>query len=239
MSGTLYGVGVGPGDPENMTYKAVKCIIDADVIAVPCKNKDDSVAYKIAAGLVKDLDKKPLLEIDMPMTKDKIKLEEAFKAGADMIEQCLKAGKNVAFVILGDPCIYGTYIYIYKEIERRGYNTAIINGITSFCAVSARLNDSLSEKDEMLHIIPASYEIHDALRLPGSKILMKAGKQMKAVKEELRAYISECEKSNKTVSVKMVENCSMANERVFECVEDIPEDSGYFSIIIVKEHLKQ
>ncbi len=232
MSGTLYGVGVGPGNPENLTYLAVKTINAADIIAVPKENKKDSIAYKIAAGAYGSIDSKNFIEVDMPMTKDKEVLKNSYIAAADLIAKELDAGKSVAFLNLGDPCIYGTYIYIHKEVASRGYDTKIINGIPSFCAVAARLNDSISEKDEMVHIVPSSYDIHDALRMPGTKILMKAGRQMKTVKEAIKAYMA---KTNKKVSAQMVDNCPLENERVYEGPDNIPEDSSYFSIIMVRE----
>lgn len=73
--------------------------------------------------------------------------------------------------------MYSTYIYIHKRICDLGYDTEIVSGIASFCAVSARLNTGLVEKAEPLHVIPASYQIEDAMKLPGTKVLMKAGKK--------------------------------------------------------------
>lgn len=102
-----------------------------------------------------------------------------------------------------------------------------MSGITSFCAVAARLNMGLVEKAEPLHVIPASYQIEDALQLPGTKVLMKAGKKMARVKEELR---------NRNESAVMIENCGMENEKIYRSVEEIPEDAGYYSLIIVKEN---
>ena len=109
----------------------------------------------------------------------------------------------------------------------QGYETEIVCGITSFCAVSARLNTGLVEKAEPLHVIPASYQIEDALKLPGTKVLMKAGKKMKDVKAELLAQGAEA---------MMIENCGMPDEKIYRTVEEIPEDAGYYSLIIIKEN---
>lgn len=83
----------------------------------------------------------------------------------------------------------------------------------------------LVEKAEPLHVIPASYQISDALKLSGTKVLMKAGKKMKDVKEELRAS------GAKAV---MIENCGMPGEKIYRGVEEIPDTAGYYSLIIVK-----
>lgn len=225
MNGKLYGIGVGPGDPELLTLKALRVIQESEIIAVPGNVPEESVAYQIVLGAYEGLKDKEMLAIPMPMTKDAKLLEESHEAGTKMIRDQLDAGKDVAFLTLGDPTVYSTYIYVHYRIEALGYDTEIISGITSFCAVSARLNMGLVEKAEPLHVIPASYQISDALKLSGTKVLMKAGKKMKDVKEELRAS------GAKAV---MIENCGMPGEKIYRGVEEIPDTAGYYSLIIVK-----
>lgn len=224
----LYGIGVGPGDPELLTLKALRIIQESDVVAVPGEVAEDSIAYQIVKGACPELDKKELLAVPMPMVKDKKILEENHDAAAKQIEQLLDQGKQIAFLTLGDPTVYSTYIYVHKRVKAHGYETEIISGITSFCAVSARLNIGLVEKAEMLHVVPASYQIEDALKLPGTKVLMKAGRKMKDVKAQLL---------DMRVPAVMIENCGMENEKIYETVEEIPEEAGYYSLIIAKEKL--
>lgn len=227
MSGKLYGVGVGPGDPELLTLKALRLIREADVIAVPGNTPKDSVAYKIVKGAYPQLDEKEMMAIPMPMTKDREKLEKAHAEGTEMVKEALDQGQKVVFLTLGDPTVYSTYMYVHKRIQEMGYETEIVSGITSFCAVAARLNMSLVEKAEPLHVIPASYQIEDALKLPGTKVLMKAGKKMKEVKAQVKALNEEAV---------MIENCGMPAEKIYRSAEEIPEDAGYYSLIIVKDH---
>lgn len=229
MSGRLYGIGVGPGDPELLTLKALRLIKECEVIAVPGKVAAESVAYEIVKGAYPQLDEKILVPVEMPMTKDPQILEENHKKAAELVESFLKEEKNVAFLTLGDPTVYSTYLYVHKRILQRGCEAEIISGIPSFCASAARLNIGLAEQKESLHIIPASYraeEIERFLTLPGTKVLMKSGKKMGKVKESIL-------KSGQQAV--MVENCGMQGEKIYHSAEEIPEQAGYYSLIIVKE----
>ena len=230
MQGKLYGVGVGPGDPELLTLKALRLIKENEVIAVPGKDIQASVAYQIVKGAYEELDEKTLIPVAMPMTKDPQVLKANHDKAADQVESYLKEGKNVVFLTLGDTTVYSTYLYVHKRILERGYEAEIVSGITSFCAVAARLNMGLVEADQPLHVIPATYkaqEMDEILKLPGTKVLMKTGKKMKQVKESI-------EKSGQKAV--MMENCGMPSEKIYRSVEEIPEDSGYYSLIIVKEN---
>lgn len=230
MKAKLTGVGVGPGDPELLTLKALRVIKESDVIAVPGENPTETVAYRIVVQAYPQLAQKELLPIDMPMTKDRERLEASHEKGAAQITEALERGRSVAFLTLGDPTVYSTYLYVHRRVEAAGYPVGIVSGITSFCAVAARLNMGLVEKAEPLHVIPASYQIEDSLKLPGTKVLMKAGRQMAKVRTLLQENGAEAV---------MIENCGMENERIFRSAGEIPDDAGYYSLIIVKEKAKE
>ena len=226
MKGIAYGVGVGPGDPELMTLKAIRLIRENDVIAVPGTEPKDSVAYKIAVQAVPELADKELIAIDMPMVKDRQKIEENHKKGAKIIEEYLDQGKNVVYITLGDSTIYCTFTYLQPYREADGYEVQLVNGIPSFCAAAARLNIPLVEWNEPLHVIPAVHKLEDKLNLDGNYVLMKSASHMKEVKELLRQT---------GLDVQAVENCSMKTEKTYRSLEEIPDDAGYFSLIIAKE----
>lgn len=226
MRGKLTGIGVGPGDPKLLTIKALEAVKASDAVAVPGENPKDSVAYQIVIQIYPELADKVLLPVSMPMTKDPVKLEENHEKGAQAVRRLLDEGKNVVFLTLGDPTVYSTYLYVHKKVEAAGYETEIISGITSFCAVAARLNIGLVEKAQQLHVIPASYQIREALELPGTKVLMKAGRKMEQVRELLLQRDDE---------VVMIENCGMPEEKIYYGAEEIPREAGYYSLIIVKE----
>lgn len=227
MNPIFYGVGVGPGDPELLTIKALRMMREADILAVPGRDRDSSLAYRIALGADRSLADKECLCIPMPMTKDANKLDESHAAGAQRICEQLAAGKNVAFLTLGDPTVYSTYLYLQKRVKQAGYRTQIISGIASFLAAAAAFDIGLVEQRDQLHIIPSTYGVEQALELSGTKVLMKAGKQMGAVKAAV---------SQAADDIYMIENCGMENERMIYGAQELPDDAGYYSLIIVKEN---
>jgi len=227
MRGVAYGVGVGPGDPELMSLKAVRLIRENDVIAVPGKTPKEAVAYRIAAAAVPELEQKELVSVYMPMVRDRALIDEEHRKGAKLIESFLDQGKNVVYLTLGDPTVYCTFSYLQHILETDGYQVELVPGITSFCAAAARLNLPLAEWDEPLHIMPAVHRTNDPLDQPGTYVLMKSASHMQEIKELLRRSGRE---------VQAVENCSMETEKIYHKLEDIPDDAGYFSLIIAREH---
>ena len=226
--GKLWGVGGGPGDSELMTLKAVRLVNQCDVIVVP-DSKKRNVAFEIAKGAVPEIEEKEILKVHMPMIRDKEKLANAHFEAADVIGRKLDQGKSLVFLTLGDPTVYSTYYYVHKNVEKMGYECEIVPGITSFCAAAARMGVSLSEGGDGLYIMPGSYEnMEKGLEVPGTKVIMKSGKSIGNVKEILV-------ENKDRFSTMMIENCGMADEKVYGNAEEIDEDAGYFSLIIVKE----
>jgi precorrin-2/cobalt-factor-2 C20-methyltransferase len=231
MNGTLYGVGIGPGDAELITLKAIRVIKESSVIAVPKSGDGERVAMNIAKQVV-TLDKKELIELDMPMTKDQEMLHFSHDTAADTIIEYLKRGHDVAFLTLGDPSIYSTYIYVHRIVKEKGYKAEIIPGVPSFCAVSAKLGEALVETSQPLHILPGSYgNLREGLELSGTKVFMKSGKAF----GEVKAALTELDLLE---NAKMVENCGLENERIYDSLSDAESKAGYFTIIVVKDNGK-
>ena len=226
--GTLYGVGIGPGDPELLTLKAIRVLRDCPVIAAPRTASGEMLALDIARQAV-DFGGKTILPMDLPMERDKARLRAAHEAAADQAEAYLRQGQDVAMLNLGDVSIYATFGYLQEILEQRGFATAMVPGVPSFCAVAARLNIGLTEMNKPLHIVPAGGgPLAETLDLPGTKILMKSGRQIPRVVETLRSH--GC--LNKAA---MVQNCGLPDETVYRNLEDVPDSAGYFATIIVKE----
>lgn len=226
MAGRFDLAGVGPGDPELMTLKAVKIIRNCQVLVLPAESKEKCVAYQIVRRAIPEIEDKTTVCLVMPMTKDKDRLEKSHREGTQKVAEVLDAGKDAAFLTLGDPTVYATSMYIHQRIAGMRYRTSIVSGVPSFCAAAAKLGVSLGEKQEQIHIIPASYDVEAAIQLPGTKILMKAGKKMPVVRQ--------CVKEHHGWAA-MVENCGMAEEHLWINAEDMPEHPGYYTLVIVKD----
>ena len=226
MKGKIYGVGVGPGDPELMSLKAVRLIRENNVIAVPGKEPKESVVYRIAAASVPEIAEKELVGIHMPMLRDRKLIEEEHRKGAAALEKLLDRGENIVYLTLGDPTVYCTFSYLQHILEADGYPVELVPGVPSFCAAAARLNLPLAEWDEPIHIIPAVHRTDSKLDLPGTYVLMKSASHMAEIKKLLT-------ESGRDVSA--VENCSMESEKIYRSADEIPDDAGYFSLIVAKE----
>ena len=223
--GILYGVSVGPGDPELLTYKAVRTIREADVVAVPNIGHKRQTAYDICEEHLKG---KELLDCSTPMTKDRSVVSAAYETIADELCQLLDAGKSVAYLCLGDIAIYSTYIYIHDIVVARGYEAQIIPGVTSFSACAAKLGIALCEGSERLLIAPVmASDVDDVLDAPANKVFMKSGAAVHDLRDKLEAR-GELDRAS------MVANCGLPDEKVFERFADIGDDGDYFSVVIVK-----
>lgn len=223
--GILYGVGVGPGDPELLTLKAQRILREADVIAVPDKGAGEKTALTIIGSLAEG---KPLLYCSAPMTRDPAQLEAAYGENAKQIAALLDEGKMVAFITLGDPSIYSTYLYTHRKVLAMGYEAKLVPGVPSFCAVAAALGDGLCEGSDRLLIVPASHrDVDDCLTLDANYIFMKAGREIGRLRDTLAEH-------GLLDQAAMVENCGMETERIFPQFAGAPLDSGYFSVVVVK-----
>ena len=135
-AGTLYGVSVGPGDPELMTVKAVRVIREADVVALPDAGGTELTAASIAGGLLQG---KERLLCPTPMSRDRDAVRAAHEATADQICALLDGGKAVAYLCLGDISLYSSFSYVCDVVRGRGYATQVVPGVTSLSAAAATL----------------------------------------------------------------------------------------------------
>ena len=226
--GTLYGVSIGPGEPELITLKAMNIISNSRYIATPHTGTGDSLALSIVSQAI-DLSDKEIMKLEFPMTKDKDILAKSHEEAASAIADVLDTGNDVAMLNLGDVTIYSTFAYTMDKLLEKDYNVEVIPGVTSFCASASKLKIGLTTMNEpFLHIIPATgIDLREALQMPGSKVLMKIGKSMPKLIEVLKEL-------NLEDNVYAVENCGLENEKIYNNLDEFDGKMGYFTIVIVK-----
>ena len=227
-TGVFYGVSVGPGDPELLTLKAQRILRECDLIAAPQTRNGRHLALDIVSGILGA--EKPVLPLPFPMDEDKTRQADADAAAADAIALELEKGRTVAMVTLGDASIYSSCARVAGLLAGRGYRTGIVPGVASFCAAAAALGVSLTDGDKPVHILPGGVEQDAALSLPGTKVLLKSGRQLPKVLGTL-ARLGLLEKSM------AVKNCGLPGEdRCPDLSRRAPgPDAGYFVTVIVKE----
>ena len=153
MKSTLYGIGVGPGDKELLTVKAVRAIENSDVVVAPSAMEGgESIALETAKEYIKEGTEVVIKHFPMGRKNRIEKAKEAY----DFIEEKLKEGKNVSFLTIGDPYVYSTYIQMLKHMEERGFHVETVPGITSFCAAASLVDRTLVVGDNPLMILPAT-----------------------------------------------------------------------------------
>ena len=222
--GKFFGIGVGPGDPELLTLKAVSLIESSKVLAVPKTKDSKNVALDIVSMAI-DIRKKEILYLNFPMVKDKSILKVSHEENASKIADLLNKGIDVAFLTLGDVSIYSTFSYVHSIIEEMGYDTEICAGVPSFCAVAAKLKISLTSMKKPLHIIPAMHgDVEKCFELDGTKVFMKAGRSVKTIAKSAE---------NKGLSVLGISDCGMDSEIQVTDFEN--DEFGYFTTVVVKE----
>ena len=229
-NGILYGIGVGPGEPELMTLKALRIIRSCNVIILPATSKEACYAYKIVYEVCPEIEEKILLCMPFPMIQDEEELELAHEKNYHEIENYLCEGKNVGMLTIGDPSVYSTYLYMHHRAVEAGFQAVMISGVPSFCASACRLGISLGEKNEEIHIIPASYDVEEALKYSGTCIYMKSGKHLK----ELLAGLREQQEKGRKLRAYGVANCGMENEQVYQGLDELERAEGYLITVIVK-----
>ena len=203
--GILYGVGVGPGDPELLTLKAVRVLKACPVVAAPRTREGRTLALDIARGAM-DLTGKVLLFLDFAMSRSERTLADT----------------------LGDVSVYSSFCYVMDLVRAAGYETVMIPGVPSFCASAAALGRSLTEMNEPLHILPAGghLSLPEALALPGTKVLMKAGRQ-------LPQAVAELERQGLAGTSALVMNCGLPDQQLCPTLHEYQGQTGYFATLLV------
>ena len=236
INGTLYGIGVGPGDPELLTLKAVKILRQVDVVFAAASTKNSySLAAEIASPhLKKDV---PVARLDFPMTPDKKRLNTAWKANAGKVAGALRKGKDVAFITLGDPMIYSTFGYIMRTVKETCPDIPIkvVPGITSYQAGAAAAGRVLAEGEESFTVISGALGARELKKVIGDTqnvVMLKVYKNYREILDALNSL----DLAGGSV---LVSRCGLDEEKIVENLKDCPDlVPPYLSLLLVKKEIQ-
>lgn len=232
--GTLYGIGIGPGDPDLITIRGARYLSRCRHVVVPKASESaESTALRIVRKhLHPDAE---IHETVFPMTTLKDRLAARWREAAMFVESFLSRGEDVCFPTLGDPLLYSTYIYLVRALRsiQPGAHIVTIPGVTAFSAAAAAAGFAIGEGKQPVTIIPTADDLaalHDALARPGTVVIMKIGKRLDAVLDALEDHRA----AGRSVFAAHV---GMPNERLETNLQNLrgaAEQTGYLSIILTK-----
>ena len=230
MEGIFYGIGVGPGDPELLTVKAINAIKNCNVIIAPkTEKKSDSLALTIAG---------PYLRADVQIVYQTFLMVKNFEESPKIFEDnvaeilsYLRDGKNVGFLTLGDPMFFSTYIYIFKLLKNSGVQIETVAGVPAFLAIAAKIGYPVTYGNEVLTIVPAtadSEKISAALKNSDAAVLMKVYKNFGEVAEILNA-------ENLSEKAVLVSRCGLEDEKIITDINSRKSEKlNYLSTILTR-----
>ncbi|GAB6167010.1 precorrin-2 C(20)-methyltransferase [Thermostilla marina] len=231
--GTLYGIGIGPGDPELITVKGAAILNACRHVVVPKASETaDSVALNIVRTyLAKDA---VVHECVFPMSRDRHVLQTRWRKAALLVAELTADGHDVAFVTLGDPLLYSTYIYLFKAVREivPELNVVTVPGVSAFNAVAAAAHFPVGRGKEPVHIFPAAdnpQALQSAVNASGTVVLMKIGKRLPQVLESVAV-------ADRPVEAVFGAHVGMENEYVEHDLERLRQaaaDVGYLSTMIL------
>ena len=232
-TGTLYGIGVGPGDPDLITVKAAKILNQVDIVFAAASTKNShSLAVNIAREHIPE--SATVIRLKFPMTRDKNETRKAWKEHARTIIAELERGQNAAFLTLGDSMTYSTYGYILKNVMTMAPHLDVqtVPGITSYQAAAARLNTPLVEGEESLMIVSGvkgGNRLRELCAKPENIVFLKAYRNV----TDIKAAIDE---SGKYPSCVGVRSCGHPNEEILRDIDELSRrDPDYWTLILTKQ----
>jgi precorrin-2/cobalt-factor-2 C20-methyltransferase len=230
-TGTLYGIGVGPGDPDLVTVKAVEALNRVHVIFAACSTKNHySLAYNIVRKHVQDA---TVEKTGFPMTRDRQVLRDAWEAAACRVLEVLRAGKDAGFVTLGDPLTYSTFCYLLRTLKEMAPEVRVVTipGITSYQAAAAAANTPLTEGEESFHLISGAMggaQLRKIIETSDNVVMLKTYRHFDNIYDTL----DELGLLDRAVCIS---RCGLEGESVVQDLRSLKgKDMPYLSLIIIK-----
>jgi len=227
MSGILYGLGVGPGDPELITLKALRVIEAAPVIAYPAPDQGDSLARAIAEPHIPA--GKTEIAVRTPMVPGNFPAHDVYDRYAEEIGAHLEAGRDVAVLCEGDPFLYGSFMYLFARLAG-DFETRVVPGVSSLGACAAAAGVPLVSRNEVLTILPGPLpedELEARIKASAAVAVMKVGRHLDKVRRVV-------ERLGLSANAHYVEHASMADQRTLPLAELDKAKAPYFSMILIR-----
>jgi precorrin-2/cobalt-factor-2 C20-methyltransferase len=225
--GSLYGIGVGPGDPELITLKGLRLLRACPVLAYPAPERGESLARRIAAPHLPGHQTE--IAIRMPLSVERFPALEVYDRAAAELGSHLAAGRDVAVLCLGDPFFYGSFMYLFERLAA-DHKVVVVPGVTSVAAAAAAAGLPLVAGNDTLAVIPASLpdaEIERRLAACDAAAVVKLGRNFARVRDLL-------ERLQLTNRTRYIEHATMRDERQLTLPEVAPDSVPYFSLLLVR-----
>ena len=226
MTGKLYGLGLGPGDPELLTLKAHRILTSVPVIAYPAPDTGPSFARQIAAPYLRFHQVE--VPIIVPMRVERFPAKETYDEAADTLARHLESGLDVAVLCEGDPFFYGSFMYLFERLSGR-FATEIVPGVSSMMASAAALGRPLAARNDVLSVVPGPLDddtMRARIEAAGAVAIIKVGRHFSRIRALLRAMELEA-------AAGYVERVSLAEQRVLPLAEVSEDVAPYFSMILI------
>ncbi|MBI05263.1 MAG: precorrin-2 C(20)-methyltransferase [Pelagibacteraceae bacterium] len=226
MVGRLYGVGVGPGDPELLTLKALRILKSVPVLAWPAPEEGPSLARQIVAEHLPGTQRE--IAIRMPLLPARFPSDDVYDKAAIEIDDALSAGDDVAVICEGDPFFYGSFMYLFGRLVG-DHAIEVVPGVSSLTACAAALGSPLSAKNDVLSVIPGPLDAKTlAKRLveADAAAIIKVGRHL----EKIRSVLADLGLSE---NARYIERATMDKQRVVRLADVGDGDAPYFSMILL------
>ena len=226
MKGTLYGLGIGPGDPELITLKALRLLERTSVLAYPAPEEGESLVRSIVADHLDGHHEE--ICIRMPMVAARFPAQEVYDRAAAELGRHLDAGRDVAMLCEGDPFFYGSFMYMFGRMSDR-HAVEVVPGVSSLMACAATLGAPLAARNDVLSILPAtlsSRALEQRIRDVDAVAIIKVGRHLQRVRAVIEAM-------GLTANARYVEHATMASEKILPLASVGESTAPYFSMILL------
>jgi precorrin-2/cobalt-factor-2 C20-methyltransferase len=226
VTGTLYGLGIGPGDPELVTVKALRILEASPVLAYPAPETGESLARGIVATHLNGHHHE--IAIRMPMVQSRFPAQDVYDRAADEVGGHLDAGRDVAVLCEGDPFFYGSFMYLFGRLSEK-YSVEVIPGVSSLTACAATLGAPLAARNDVLIVVPATLtheELCRRLEAVDAMAIIKVGRHFSKVREVLETL-------GLMTHARYIEHATMSTQRILPLDAVSPDQVPYFSMVLV------